>query len=189
MADTPLIVLTIAGFDPSSGAGVTADIKTIAAHGCYGVACVTALTVQSTTGVRRFEPADPGLITETLEEITADIPIAAVHIGMLGTGRAARAVADFLGSRTGKAKLPNIVLDPILKIILRCRPAGRAGDQGADRETHPTRRCDHSERRRGRRSNGNESIESRGNASRCVQTSRHGVTCRSDHRRTSRQGD
>jgi hydroxymethylpyrimidine/phosphomethylpyrimidine kinase len=115
MADTPLIVLTIAGFDPSSGAGVTADIKTIAAHGCYGVACVTALTVQSTTGVRRFEPADPGLITETLEEISADIPIAAVHIGMLGTGRAARAVADFLGSRTGKAKLPNIVLDPILK--------------------------------------------------------------------------
>src|SRR5471030_2085603 len=45
----PPVVLTIAGFDPSSGAGVTADVKTIAAHGCYGVGCITALTVQSTT--------------------------------------------------------------------------------------------------------------------------------------------
>ncbi len=48
MPEKPPIVLTIAGFDPSSGAGVTADIKTIAAHGCYGVACITAMTVQST---------------------------------------------------------------------------------------------------------------------------------------------
>ena len=52
MAEKPPVVLTIAGFDPSSGAGVTADVKTIAAHGCYGVACITALTVQSTAGVR-----------------------------------------------------------------------------------------------------------------------------------------
>jgi hydroxymethylpyrimidine/phosphomethylpyrimidine kinase len=113
-------VLTIAGFDPSSGAGVTADIKTIAAHGCYGVACITAMTVQSTSGVRRVEAVDPGLITETLQELTSDIPIAAVHIGMLGTGKVVRAVADFLGqASSGKArssnKLPNIVLDPILK--------------------------------------------------------------------------
>src|SRR5439155_1456476 len=55
MAQAPPVVLTIAGFDPSSGDGVTADIKTIAAHGCYGVACITALTVQSTAGVRRVE--------------------------------------------------------------------------------------------------------------------------------------
>jgi hypothetical protein len=61
MAETPPVVLTIAGFDPSSGAGVTADIKTIAAHGCYGVACITAMTVQSTAGVRRVEAVDPGL--------------------------------------------------------------------------------------------------------------------------------
>ena len=56
MPSAPPIVLSIAGFDPSSGAGVTADIKTIAAHGCYGVTCITALTIQSTTGVRRVEP-------------------------------------------------------------------------------------------------------------------------------------
>lgn len=115
MAEKPPVVLTIAGFDPSSGAGVTADIKTIAAHGCYGVACITALTVQSTAGVRRVEALDPGLVSETLEELAADIPIAAVHIGMLGAGKVVKAVAEFLGRRSGKAKLPNVVLDPILK--------------------------------------------------------------------------
>jgi hydroxymethylpyrimidine/phosphomethylpyrimidine kinase len=119
MAETPPVVLTIAGFDPSSGAGVTADIKTIAAHGCYGVACITAMTVQSTAGVRRVEGVDAALITDTLQELTADLSIAAVRIGMLGTAKVARAVADFLGTRSGKAgspgKLPNVVLDPILK--------------------------------------------------------------------------
>jgi hydroxymethylpyrimidine/phosphomethylpyrimidine kinase len=115
MADKPSVVLTIAGFDPSSGAGVTADIKTIAAHGCYGVACITALTVQSTAGVRRVEAVDPALVTETLEELASDVPIAAVHIGMLGGAKVVKAVAEFLGQRTGKAKLPNVVLDPILK--------------------------------------------------------------------------
>ena len=67
MSESPPVVLTIAGFDPSSGAGVTADIKTIAAHGCYGLACITALTVQSTSGVRRVEALKPALISETLE--------------------------------------------------------------------------------------------------------------------------
>ncbi len=115
MAETPPVVLTIAGFDPSSGAGVTADIKTIAAHGCYGVACITALTVQSTSGVRRVESVDAGLVTETLEELAADLPIAAVHIGMLGSVKVVRAVAEFLESRSGKSRFPNVVLDPILK--------------------------------------------------------------------------
>src|ERR1700692_792524 len=115
MADKPPVVLTIAGFDPSSGAGVTADIKTIAAHGCYGVACVPAMTVQSTAGVRRVDPLDHGLVTATLEELAADIPIAAVHIGMLGGPKVVRAVVEFLSGRTGKCKLPNVVLDPILK--------------------------------------------------------------------------
>ncbi|HMJ21524.1 MAG TPA: hydroxymethylpyrimidine/phosphomethylpyrimidine kinase, partial [Terriglobales bacterium] len=111
MAQSPTVVLSIAGFDPSSGAGVTADVKTIAAHGCYGVSCVTALTVQSTAGLRRVEPVSPALVSETLEELNADIAIAAVHIGMLGSGKVARVVADFLE----KAELSNIVLDPIMK--------------------------------------------------------------------------
>jgi len=116
MAEGPPVVLTIAGFDPSSGAGVTADIKTIAAHACYGVSCITAMTVQSTSGVKRVEAADPILVTDTLEELAADLDIAAVHIGMLGSGKVAKAVADFLSQREpGGDRLANIVLDPILK--------------------------------------------------------------------------
>src|SRR5579862_1122981 len=111
MALTPPVVLTIAGFDPGSGAGVTADIKTIASHGCYGVACITALTVQSTAGVRRVEGVDAGLVAETLAELASDVEIAAVHIGMLGSGKVVRAVADFLAGK----KMPNVVLDPILE--------------------------------------------------------------------------
>jgi len=111
MAPSPPVVLTIAGFDPSSGAGITADIKTIAAHGCYGVSCITALTVQSTKGVRRVENVDPSLVGETLEDLSADMPIAAVHVGMLGSEEVALQVADFLE----ESELINIVLDPVMK--------------------------------------------------------------------------
>lgn len=111
MPDTPPIVLTIAGFDPSSGAGVTADIKTIAAHGCYGVAAITALTIQSTTGVRRVAAVDPQALTDSLEELRRDVKVSAVHIGMLGSGEAASRVADFLIQES----LPNVVLDPVLR--------------------------------------------------------------------------
>src|SRR6202142_3920790 len=111
MSLVPPVVLTIAGFDPCSGAGVTADVKTIAAHGCYGVACITALTVQSTAGVRRVEVLDGKLVAETLAELASDLEISAVYIGMLGSGKVVRTVADFLTAY----KMPNIVLDPILK--------------------------------------------------------------------------
>jgi len=111
MALSPPVVLTIAGFDPSSGAGVTADIKTIAAHECYGVSCITAITIQSTQGVRGVEPVEPRIISETLEELVSDVEVMAVHIGMLGTAGAVRAVVDFL--RT--ARLAHVVLDPILR--------------------------------------------------------------------------
>jgi hydroxymethylpyrimidine/phosphomethylpyrimidine kinase len=111
MTQSSPVVLTIAGFDPSSGAGVTADIKTIAAHGCYGVACVTALTVQSTVGVRRVRAVSPKLVAETLEELNSDIAISAIHVGMLGSGKIVQVVGDFIE----KSQLPNIVLDPILK--------------------------------------------------------------------------
>jgi len=111
MSQTPPVVLTIAGFDPSSGAGVAADIKTIAAHGCYGIAAITALTVQSTAGVRQVSAVDPRLLTDTLDELVADVKVSAVHIGMLGSGEVASRLARFLE----KAKPPNVVLDPILK--------------------------------------------------------------------------
>jgi hydroxymethylpyrimidine/phosphomethylpyrimidine kinase len=111
MAARPPVVLTIAGFDPSSGAGITADIKTIAAHECYGVSCITALTVQSTQGVRRVEGVDPKIVRDTLDELVSDVTIEAVHIGMLGDAGVVQAVADFLG----QARLPHLVLDPILE--------------------------------------------------------------------------
>lgn len=110
MPQTPPVVLTIAGFDPSSGAGVTADIKTIAAHGCYGVSAITAMTVQSTAGVRHVSPVDPQTLIDSLDELTSDVKVSAVHIGMLGTGEVAIRVSEFLD----KAKLPNVVLDPVL---------------------------------------------------------------------------
>ena len=116
MAATPPVVLTIAGFDPCSGAGITADIKTIAAHECYGVSCITALTIQSTQRVRRVQGVDPNIIAETLQELVSDLAIAAVHIGMLGNEQVVAVVADFLGQASpGKVHLPHVVLDPILK--------------------------------------------------------------------------
>jgi hydroxymethylpyrimidine/phosphomethylpyrimidine kinase len=111
MLAAPPIVLTIAGFDPSSGAGVTADVKTIAAHGCYGVAAITALTVQSTAGVRASIPVEPSLLLDSLNELAADVKVSAVHIGMLGNGKVAAVVADFLRN----IRLPHIVLDPVLR--------------------------------------------------------------------------
>lgn len=105
------VVLTIAGFDPSSGAGVTADIKTIARHGCYAVACVTALTIQTTRGVAAVHPVAAEVVRRTLQELAADFPLAAVRVGMLGSAEVAAAVADFLQ----EAKPGPVVLDPVLR--------------------------------------------------------------------------
>ncbi|HEY3767438.1 MAG TPA: bifunctional hydroxymethylpyrimidine kinase/phosphomethylpyrimidine kinase [Candidatus Angelobacter sp.] len=105
------IVLSIAGHDPSSGAGITADIKTMAAHRCYGVTCITALTVQSTRGVKRVDPMEGQVITETLEQLMGDLDIAAVKIGMLGSAEAAKAVAAFLKRHAVRF----VVLDPIIR--------------------------------------------------------------------------
>jgi hydroxymethylpyrimidine/phosphomethylpyrimidine kinase len=107
----PSVILSIAGYDPISGAGITADIKTAAAHSCYAVTCITALTVQSTQGVFGVQPANPELVTRTLAALAEDLEIAAVRVGMLGSGEVAAAVADFLEER----RLPNIVLDPVIR--------------------------------------------------------------------------
>ena len=76
-------VLTIAGFDPSSGAGVTADLMVFAAHGLYGTACITALTVQSTLGVRTTHATPDEIVEETLACLNVDIPPAGIKIGMI----------------------------------------------------------------------------------------------------------
>jgi hydroxymethylpyrimidine/phosphomethylpyrimidine kinase len=111
MVASPPIVLTVAGFDPSSGAGITADIKTAAALGCYAVATITAMTVQSTTGVRQVMPVSPQFLTDSLDELMRDVKVSAVHLGMLGCGEVALRVSRFLQ----EYRPPNIVLDPVLK--------------------------------------------------------------------------
>ncbi len=108
----PPIVLTIAGFDPSCGAGIAADLKTFGTHGCYGIAAVTALTVQSTQGVKSVHITPAATLRAQLDALLEDIsPIAAVKIGMLGNKANAAAVAEFLD----RGKFPQVVLDPAVK--------------------------------------------------------------------------
>ena len=107
----PPVVLSIAGFDPSSGAGITADIKTAAAHGCYAVTCPTALTVQSSQGVFEVRPLDPDFVRRTVGALAEDLEIVAVRVGMLGSAAVATTVANTLR----KLELHNIVVDPVLR--------------------------------------------------------------------------
>ncbi len=105
----PPILLTIAGFDPCCGAGTAADLKTFAAHNCYGVAAVTALTVQSTQGVRSVHATPAATLRAQLDALTEDVLIAAVKIGMLANRANAAVVAEFLDAH----KFPHVVLDPV----------------------------------------------------------------------------
>jgi hydroxymethylpyrimidine kinase/phosphomethylpyrimidine kinase len=107
----PPIVLTIAGFDPSCGAGTAADLKTFAAHNCYGIAVVTALTIQSTQGVKSVHIPPAATLRAQIEAVVEDSTIAAVKIGMLGNRGNAAVVAEILE----KTPLPNVVLDPVVQ--------------------------------------------------------------------------
>ncbi len=108
-------LLTIAGFDPSSGAGVTADLAVFAALGFFGTACVTALTVQSTLGVRTTEAVAARLVTETLACLDDDLPPAAIKIGMLATAENVAAVGEFLRMHQEHFGPVPVVLDPVLR--------------------------------------------------------------------------
>jgi hydroxymethylpyrimidine/phosphomethylpyrimidine kinase len=108
-------VLTIAGFDPSSGAGVTADLMVFAVHGLFGVSCITALTVQSTTGVVATYPVAAEVVRSTLDCLQADLPVAGIKIGMLSTGSNVAAVADFLIALQAHGQRSSVVLDPVLR--------------------------------------------------------------------------
>ena len=107
----PPILLTIAGFDPSCGAGVCADLKTFAAHGCYGMAVITSLTVQSTGGVEAVHNTPSAEVREQLEILAKDGEFAAVKVGMLGNRGNAVVVAEFLDAH----KFAHVVHDPVMK--------------------------------------------------------------------------
>src|SRR5262249_19202731 len=108
---SPPILLTIAGFDPSCGAGIAADLKTFAAHGCYGIAAITSVTVQNTQGVDAVHNTPTAELRAQLDALARDSEIDAVKIGMLGNRGNAVAVAEFLDGN----KFAQIVLDPVMK--------------------------------------------------------------------------
>jgi len=108
---TPPILLTIAGFDPSCGAGIAADLKTFAAHGCYGVAAITSLTVQNTQAVGDVQNTPSATLRAQLEALANDSDIAAVKIGMLGNRGNAAVVAEFLDAH----RFAHVVHDPVMK--------------------------------------------------------------------------
>jgi hydroxymethylpyrimidine kinase/phosphomethylpyrimidine kinase len=107
----PPILLTIGGFDPSCGAGIAADLKTFAAHGCYGIAAITSMTVQNTLGVEATHHTPSAELREQLEVLAKDGEIAGVKIGMLGNRPNAAVVAEFLDAH----KFPHVIHDPVMR--------------------------------------------------------------------------
>jgi len=106
----PPIMLSIAGSDPSGGAGIQADLKTATALGVYGAAVITSLTAQNTRGVTGIHAVPAGFVAEQIVAVLDDLPVGAIKIGMLATPEIATVVADVLAERRG----PAIVLDPVM---------------------------------------------------------------------------
>ncbi len=103
------VALTIAGSDPSGGAGIQADLKTFHQFGVYGAAAVTLLTVQNTQRVSRVEILPPGLVLEQIAAVLEDIPPAAAKTGALGSLEIVAAVAEAAREFT----FP-LVVDPVM---------------------------------------------------------------------------
>ena len=110
MKEKPPVVLSIAGSDPSGGAGIQADIKTCTALGCYAMTAITAVTVQNTEGVRYYKALEPELVTDQIRCVVEDIRPDAVKTGMLGSIEIAREVFKVIR----EYELKNIVVDPVL---------------------------------------------------------------------------
>jgi hydroxymethylpyrimidine/phosphomethylpyrimidine kinase len=113
-------VLTIAGFDPSSGAGVTADLMVFAAHGLFGISCITGLTVQSTRGVRSVHPVSDAIVGETLECLHEDLPPSGIKIGMLSSRGNLLRICRYLDTINPihpekHSRFPAVVLDPVVR--------------------------------------------------------------------------
>jgi hydroxymethylpyrimidine/phosphomethylpyrimidine kinase len=103
-------VLAIAGSDSGGGAGIQADLKTIAALGCFGMTAITALTAQNTTGVRAIHTVPLQMLADQIDAVVEDIGVHAVKIGMLHSADTVRTVADAID----RHHLPHVVLDPVM---------------------------------------------------------------------------
>jgi hydroxymethylpyrimidine/phosphomethylpyrimidine kinase len=110
MRDTPPLVLTFAGTDPTGGAGLQADILTIASLGCHPLSVVTAVTVQDSMGVEDFLPMEAEWVVDQARRVLEDMPVSALKVGMLGSVEAALAVAEVVSDYPD---LP-LILDPVL---------------------------------------------------------------------------
>ena len=115
-------VTTIAGVDPSGGAGVLADVKAISANGAYACGVIAALTAQSTQGVTGIQPVPPDFVRLQIDTLFSDLAIAAVKIGMLGQ----RAVTQVVADRLAHWKPATCVLDPVM--------IAKSGDALLDRD-------------------------------------------------------
>jgi len=109
--DEPPVCLTIAGHDPSGGAGIVADIKTFTAFGCFATAAITSLTFQNTTGVFGATHQTSDTIRGQVEPVIQDFPVAAVKTGMLPTGEIIEETARLVRENN----LPNFVVDPVVR--------------------------------------------------------------------------
>ena len=103
-------VLSIAGSDSGGGAGIQADLKTVAALGCYGMTAITAITAQNTQGVRAIHALPPPLLAQQIDAVVEDIGVDAVKIGMLHDAAVVRTVADAIR----RHKFAFVVLDPVM---------------------------------------------------------------------------
>ncbi|MGC9162050.1 MAG: bifunctional hydroxymethylpyrimidine kinase/phosphomethylpyrimidine kinase [Thiomonas sp.] len=103
-------VLAIAGSDSGGGAGIQADLKTIAALGCYGMTAITAITAQNTLGVRAIHPLPPALLAQQIDAVVEDIGVDAVKIGMLHDADVVHVVADAIR----RHRFAHVVLDPVM---------------------------------------------------------------------------
>ena len=106
----PANVLSIAGTDPTGGAGIQADLKTFGALGTYGMAVVTAVVAQNTQTVRMVSPLAPELVQAQLEAVFEDVAVAAVKIGMVANAEIAEAIAEVLA----RHRPPFVVFDPVM---------------------------------------------------------------------------
>lgn len=119
-------VLTIAGTDPSGGAGIQADLKAFSAAGAYGMSVITAVVAQNTQGVRAFQALDPEFVFDQAAAVFEDVQVDAVKIGMVANAGIIEAITKALDQYTDKATCP-VVLDPVM--------VAKSGDSLLDADT------------------------------------------------------
>lgn len=103
------VVLLFSGNDPSGGAGIQADIETLASHGCHAAPVITALTIQNTIDIKKLIPVSADTVKQQAETILSDMPVSAIKIGLLGNAEVAQTIADIIQQHPD---IP-VIFDPV----------------------------------------------------------------------------